>query len=65
MNLSETIKQIRKREFLSQQDFAKEIGVAFSTVNRWELGKTKPNYKALKRINEFCQKKSIPFEYEE
>jgi DNA-binding XRE family transcriptional regulator len=30
---------------MGQEDFAKELGVAFSTINLWENGKTKPNYK--------------------
>lgn len=36
MSFAEAIKQIRKKTFLSQESFAKEIGVSFSTVNRWE-----------------------------
>jgi DNA-binding transcriptional regulator YiaG len=59
MNIAETIKLIRKKAFLSQSDFAKEIGVSFSTVNRWENGKSSPNYSALKQINAFCQRHSI------
>lgn len=59
MNVAETIKQIRKKSLLSQDSFAKEIGVSFSTVNRWENGKAKPNYSALKRINQFCKEHSI------
>ena len=43
MGFPEEIKRIRQRCFLTQQDFAKEIQVAFSTVNRWEGGKAKPN----------------------
>lgn len=32
--------------FMSQEMFAKEKGVAFITVNRWEKGHNNPNYKA-------------------
>lgn len=49
MNFSEAIKYIRKVAYLSQESFAKEIGVSFSTVNRWERGKSKPNYAAMKK----------------
>ena len=59
MNIAETIKQIRKKTFLSQESFAKEIGVSFSTVNRWENGKSSPNYSALKKINQFCHEHSL------
>ena len=54
MKFAEEIRDLRRKCLLSQVDFAKEIGVSFSTVNRWETGKSKPNYKALKRIDEYC-----------
>lgn len=54
MGFPDEIKRIRQRCFLSQQDFAKEIKVAFSTVNRWEGGKAKPNLNAMKNIKKFC-----------
>lgn len=61
MELSEEIKRIRQRSFLTQSDFADEIKVAFSTVNRWEGGKARPNLSAMKNIKEFCQKNNIDF----
>ena len=62
MIFPEEIKRIRQRSFLTQQDFAKEIGVAFSTVNRWESGRAKPNLKAMKSINAFCLDNNISYE---
>ena len=62
MSFPEEIKRIRLRSFLTQQDFAKKIGVAFSTVNRWESGRAKPNLKAMKNINAFCLENRIPYE---
>ena len=62
MSFPEEIKRIRQRSFLTQQDFAKKIGVAFSTVNRWESGRAKPNLKAMKSINAFCLENSISYE---
>jgi len=59
MTLSEAIKKIRKERFLSQEDFAKDIGVAFSTVNRWENGKAQPSYKAMKTLSDYCKKYEI------
>ncbi|MBR0131622.1 MAG: helix-turn-helix transcriptional regulator [Lachnospiraceae bacterium] len=61
MTFAEELKRIRQRSFLSQEAFAKEINVSFSTVNRWESGKTKPNLIAMKNIKEFCENKG--FEY--
>ena len=53
MGLPEEIKRTRQHSFLTQQEFIKKIGVAFSTVNRWESGCAKPNLKAMKKINAF------------
>ena len=61
MKFSEKIKRIRQDKFLSQEDFAKELGVSFSTVNRWETGKTLPTYKAMKSIEDYCVKQEIDF----
>ena len=37
------IQEIRQRLKVTQEDFAHMVGVTFSTVNRWENGKSKPN----------------------
>ena len=62
MNFSEKIKQIRQQRFLSQEAFAKELGVSFVTVNRWESGKTKPTYKTMKLLDDYCKKSGIAFD---
>ena len=62
MTFSETIKQIRQKHFLSQEAFAKELGVSFATVNRWESGKTKPTYKTMKLIDDYCRNNCIDFD---
>lgn len=62
MLIMEILKELRIRCLLSQADFAKEIGVSFSTVNRWENGRAIPNYKTLKRIKEYCESNNIEFE---
>ena len=36
--------------------------MAFSTVNRWESGRVKPNLKAMKSINSFCLENNLPYE---
>ncbi len=62
MSFPKEVKRIRQRSFLTQQDFADKIGVAFSTVNRWESGRAKPNLKAMKSINAFCLENNLPYE---
>lgn len=59
MNLSNEIKKIRQKSFMTQEEFASEFNVAFSTINRWENGKTVPNMKAMKQMKEFCEKKAF------
>lgn len=61
MKLPEEIKRTRQRCFMTQSDFAKAINVAFSTVNRWEGGKAKPNLAAMKSIKAFCANNDIDF----
>lgn len=38
----QTVKRVRKHYGMSQEDFARLVGVSFSTVNRWERGHTMP-----------------------
>lgn len=65
MSFSEGIKRIRRKAFLTQNNFAKEIGVSFATVNRWETGKAKPNLKTMKLIDDYCKKNDIDFDINE
>ena len=55
MTIGQEIKRIRTKSILSQEAFAKEIGVSFTTVNRWENGKTKPSLKAMRKIDAYCR----------
>ena len=61
MTCSEEIKKIRQKCFLSQEALGRELGVSFSSINRWESGKTKPNISAMKKIKEFCETQGIDF----
>lgn len=62
MEFPEEIKRLRQRCFLTQSEFAKEVQVAFSTVNRWEGGKAKPNLTAMKNIKEFCFRNDLEYQ---
>ena len=59
MTIGEKIKFARKKQFLSQESMAKELGVSFSTLNRWENGVYEPNYAAQKAFHDFCVKHNI------
>jgi len=56
VSIGEKIKFARKKMFLSQEAMAKELGISFATLNRWENGKYEPNYAAQKAFHEFCVK---------
>ena len=47
---------------MSQEAFAKALGVSFTTVNRWECGRANPSYKTLKMINDYCKENNIGFD---
>ncbi|MBD5452451.1 MAG: helix-turn-helix transcriptional regulator [Lachnospiraceae bacterium] len=61
MTYSEEIKKIRRKCFLSQEAFGRELDVSFSSINRWEGGKSRPNMSAMKKIKEFCEKHNLDF----
>ena len=49
--ISDTIKDLRRRNFLNQTAFANRIGVTQGTVSQWENGLTSPNSEQLRSIS--------------
>lgn len=62
MSFNNDIKMIRHKCLMSQMEFAEVLGVSFATVNRWESGRSKPNFKTMKLINKFCEARGINFD---
>ncbi len=62
MSISTEVKRIRQLALLTQKDFAQSLNVSFSTVNRWEKGKSKPNVIAMNSLKTFCSQHNIPYE---
>lgn len=54
-----TLKAARVNANLSQQEAARRIGVAASTLRNWEAGKTFPNQP---KIEKLCEVYGIPFD---
>ena len=54
MTFGEKVKQVREKLNLSLEELAKELGVSFATINRWEKGHTHPTYETLQRFEKFC-----------
>ena len=59
MELSEIIKTIRSELNLSQEGLARKLHVGFSSVNRWENNKSKPNQIARYALIELCKKRNL------
>jgi putative transcriptional regulator len=52
INITGLVKGLRERLGLTQEQFAHEVGVTFSTVNQWENGRRRPQPFLLKRLLE-------------
>lgn len=62
MEYKDKVKLARQKLMLSQADFAKKLGVAFSTINEWENGVRHPNYIMQRKFAEFCENNNIVFD---
>ena len=62
MDFKDQIKHARETVHMSQQEFAAAIGVAHSSLNRWELGIRKPTYALQRKFYSFCEQNNITFE---
>jgi putative transcriptional regulator len=49
------IKKVRRQLALSQEDLARELGVSYATVNRWENGLSKSSKLARAQLDAFCE----------
>lgn len=50
------IKEVRFQLDLSQEELARELGVCFATVNRWEKGRFLPSRLALMQLQAYCDR---------
>lgn len=57
-SLSGLVKEIRRQLSLSQEDLARQLGVSYATINRWENGLSKPSKLAKAQLKSFCKKKT-------
>ena len=59
MLFSELVKTVRRKLSLSQEQLARQLNVSFSTINRWENGKSNPSQMAKDIFFTFCKSKNI------
>ena len=62
MDYADLLLHIRTKCSLSQEELAKELGVSFASVNRWERRRTKPSQMAIRSIEGFCKTHQIKYE---
>lgn len=65
MKWSIPIKKLCKEMKLTQNDFARELGVSSRSVIRWEKGKGEPNKKTMSILTKLCNQHRIPFRDED
>ena len=51
MDYKVMVKKLRNKMFLTQSEFAKELGVSIASVARWETGENEPTMKVKKKLN--------------
>jgi len=48
------VREVRRQLELSQEELARELGLSFATINRWENGQVKPSRLARNHFHAFC-----------
>jgi DNA-binding transcriptional regulator YiaG len=59
-NTPNLIRTLRQQLGMTQEEFAHEIAVTVSTVNRWENSHAEPSKLAWKAIRELSTKRGLP-----
>ncbi len=60
--LSEKVKELRKRRGWTQEELAQEIDVSLSTIQRWEIQGGEPTCLARRELAKFFQQAGIDVE---
>ena len=62
MKFSEKVKYVRMKLLLTQEALAKELGVSYATICRWEKDNREPQIVSQGKFYAFCERKGITFE---
>lgn len=63
MSFGSVVKHVRMQLGLSQEQLARELNISFSTINRWENGKSLPSQMAKELFYVFCKNNKIDINY--
>lgn len=53
------VKNIRINLGITQEQLAHDLNISFSTINRWENGRTTPSKLARMRLIEYCLHRNV------
>lgn len=62
MLFSDKVKKVRAELLISQKELAKELGVSYVTISRWESQGLTPSFLTEKKFEAFCKAKGISFD---
>jgi len=62
MTFSEKVLELRGQLQITQMQLAEKLGVAFSTVNRWENGQYKATKLVMHKFDRLCREHGITFD---
>ena len=65
MTFGEASLKLRSERRISQRQLADELNVSFTSVNRWENGRTMPNKMTVLVIRQYCADHGPDFSYDE
>ncbi len=54
--ISKLIREMRLETGLTQEQFAAQLGVTYSSINRWECGRSRPSPLAVQKVEGMLQK---------
>ena len=59
MNWAVSIKELRNKMLLTQEELAKKLDVSFASVNRWENGEHEPTMKVKRELMKLMKKYKV------
>lgn len=62
MEFKDKLFQLRMQLNMSQEMLARELGVCYATVNRWEKGLNIPRPQQIFAFDKYCKKNNVIFE---
>ena len=65
MTFGEAVLKLRSERRISQRQLADELNVSFTSVNRWENGRTMPNKMTVLVIRQYYVDHGLDFSYDE